>query len=327
MPAVELQPLSLGEILDRTFSLYRSRFWLFVGILSIPELFLVVVGIFSGRFMQGQKGFGTPSSPPPTGPQMLEFLSTFALLMVVTLIAYFAIYAFALGATTVAVSRVYMNLRASIAESYRSLRGRIGRLLGLTFSVLLITFSPMIAALVLILLAFRLGSAGGTSGAIMAALLGMVGFLGMFGAMVLMVWLWLRYSLAIPALLVEDLRVLQALRRSALLSRGNRGRIFLLALLMAFITYAATILFQGPFIVMSMISASRGGEIPLWVTALSATCGGIGQTLTGPLMMIGLSLFYYDARVKKEALDLQIMLREVSGGASNPGEIPPAVPA
>src|SRR5579875_3627754 len=31
----ELRPLSLGEILDRTFALYRSRFWLFAGISMI----------------------------------------------------------------------------------------------------------------------------------------------------------------------------------------------------------------------------------------------------------------------------------------------------
>ena len=31
----ELRPLSLGEILDRIFALYRSRFWLFAGISMI----------------------------------------------------------------------------------------------------------------------------------------------------------------------------------------------------------------------------------------------------------------------------------------------------
>src|SRR5438445_11789474 len=36
-PAVrhELRPLTTGEILDRTFFLYRSNFWLYVGLASI----------------------------------------------------------------------------------------------------------------------------------------------------------------------------------------------------------------------------------------------------------------------------------------------------
>ena len=39
MAALDLRPLSLGEILDRSFSLYRENFWLFVGIVAIPHLF------------------------------------------------------------------------------------------------------------------------------------------------------------------------------------------------------------------------------------------------------------------------------------------------
>ena len=43
MPAPDLCPLSLGEILDRTFSLYRRNFLLFVGITAIPQLFVLVM--------------------------------------------------------------------------------------------------------------------------------------------------------------------------------------------------------------------------------------------------------------------------------------------
>ena len=33
-----LRPLSTGELLDRTFSLYRSHFGLFLGIFALPHL-------------------------------------------------------------------------------------------------------------------------------------------------------------------------------------------------------------------------------------------------------------------------------------------------
>jgi hypothetical protein len=36
MADLDLRPLSLGEMLDRTFSLYRGHFWLFIGINSVP---------------------------------------------------------------------------------------------------------------------------------------------------------------------------------------------------------------------------------------------------------------------------------------------------
>ena len=32
MNTFDLRPLSVGEILDRTFTLYRRHFWLFIGI-------------------------------------------------------------------------------------------------------------------------------------------------------------------------------------------------------------------------------------------------------------------------------------------------------
>ncbi|MGH9811917.1 MAG: hypothetical protein ACRD4T_02160, partial [Candidatus Acidiferrales bacterium] len=42
---IDLRPLSLGELLDRTFSLYRNHFWLFVGITAIPYLLLLGPGL------------------------------------------------------------------------------------------------------------------------------------------------------------------------------------------------------------------------------------------------------------------------------------------
>lgn len=33
-----LRPLTTGELLDRTFSLYRAHFGLFIGIFALPHL-------------------------------------------------------------------------------------------------------------------------------------------------------------------------------------------------------------------------------------------------------------------------------------------------
>ena len=45
METVELRPLSLGELLDRTFTLYRRHFWLFVGIMAVPSSFTIPVNV------------------------------------------------------------------------------------------------------------------------------------------------------------------------------------------------------------------------------------------------------------------------------------------
>src|SRR6266851_6073031 len=47
MAALDLRPLSLGELLDRTFFLYRRHFLLFVGIAAIPYSFFFVLNLTS----------------------------------------------------------------------------------------------------------------------------------------------------------------------------------------------------------------------------------------------------------------------------------------
>ena len=45
MSEVDLRPMTLGEVLDRSFKLYRSNFWLFAGIIALPFLVLLVINI------------------------------------------------------------------------------------------------------------------------------------------------------------------------------------------------------------------------------------------------------------------------------------------
>ncbi len=45
MPALDLRPLSLGELLDRTFFLYRRNFFLFIGIAAIPYSIFFVLNL------------------------------------------------------------------------------------------------------------------------------------------------------------------------------------------------------------------------------------------------------------------------------------------
>src|SRR5690348_638129 len=44
-PRYDLRPLSTGEVLDRTFQLYRSHFLLFVGLALLPAAVSAVTGV------------------------------------------------------------------------------------------------------------------------------------------------------------------------------------------------------------------------------------------------------------------------------------------
>ena len=78
------------------------------------------------------------------------------------------------------------------------------------------------------------------------------------------------------------------------------------------ITYAAVVLFQGPFFAAAMLAGldtSRG----FWLNVVGGLFGTIGATLTTPFLIIGLALMYYDARIREEGLDLELTLAALDG--------------
>ena len=53
----DLRPLSLGELLDRVFTLYRNHFALFVGVMAIPAAVQIPTNLYS-RKTQFTTNFG-----------------------------------------------------------------------------------------------------------------------------------------------------------------------------------------------------------------------------------------------------------------------------
>ncbi len=96
-----LRPLSTGELLDKTFSLYRSHFAMFAAIMAIPMLVFVSLDLII-------------NAVAPLG----------GLGSLMVLPVYFTVYLFALGAVVYAVDDLLKDVPASARGSYRRLRGR-----------------------------------------------------------------------------------------------------------------------------------------------------------------------------------------------------------
>ena len=67
MPAADLRPMSLGEVLDRTFNLYKQNFMLFVGITFLPFLLLFIFQVGMAALQLSQLSgirAGTPANIP-----------------------------------------------------------------------------------------------------------------------------------------------------------------------------------------------------------------------------------------------------------------------
>ena len=112
-----LRPLTIGELLDRTFFYYRRHFVLFVGIAALPSAFLLAVQLAMVFVKPTGGSFVTP---------VLSLLMAFVYLVTTTL---------AHGATVVAVSQILLERETNVAEAFNSIRPRIGELIIISINV------------------------------------------------------------------------------------------------------------------------------------------------------------------------------------------------
>lgn len=134
----------------------------------------------------------------------------------------------------------------------------------------------------------------------------------------------LRYALAVPACVVEDLTARKAIRRSIELSKGSRGRIFVLFLLVGVIKLGLVGITQTFFLAAVF---KNHGQISPWISAASQVVAFFTNTFIGPIGAAGIALFYYDQRVRKEGYDIEWMMQAAgltppARGAFDPAEWP-----
>jgi hypothetical protein len=194
---------------------------------------------------------------------------------------------------------------------------------------LLVGFGMAVVILISVYIMRRLELTGtvapgrGQARLIIAIITGLVIGLTYLAGIVLWFFWALRYAVSIPALLLESLGVLAALRRSVHLTRGRRWQMLVAIFLCTIIAYVGVIVFQGPFFMTMMVSA-RTGHLPGWLTYVYAMSGAIGGAITGPVLLIVLVLCYYDTRIRKEAFDLQFMMSSLDQPVPAPGTGSPA---
>lgn len=297
--AYELRPLSLGEVLDRTFAVYRAHFWLFAGIASLSGAVQLIANMIQLLVYRG-----VVIRPGFVGVAALERQAGGA----VTGLLFFMATAVTQAATVWALSEVYLGRQATIAASMRAVIGKWLRYIGIAlwqaWSLLWLPMLVMIPGVVLLVLGkTRLGTG-------VTAVGGVLIFLGATAGLAFGVIFFLRNMLGVQAAVVERLKVCTAMRRSKVLSSGAKGRIFVV-LLIAWCLFMVAAVVEMPMAFIIGFGALRG-ERHILAQAGVLVVNFVAHTLVSPVALIGLSLVYFDQRVRQEALDLLLML---GGGA------------
>jgi|HubBroStandDraft_1064217.scaffolds.fasta_scaffold46780_2 hypothetical protein len=320
-----LRPMSLGEILDRTAQLYRTNFVLFAGIAGVYSGVLLVLNL-------GQIGLQQLLLHLHMAKQLPLFTLGF-LVLILPLMFIFA--GAAVAANNRAVAWVNLGQPATIRGAYAGTLPRLGRYLWLMTMVAFLIYIPFIFLFIgyfVFLFAYArphaLFAAGGANANPQATIVfllvtGVFSLLAL-GATIYAVIMALRYSLAIPASVIEDLKARRAIRRSIELSKGSRGRIFVLLLLILVIEIGLVTISQLFFIVAMFAAAKHRAEIPVWMQIAQQIVGFLTNTFIGPMYATGLTLFYYDQRMRKEGFDIEWMME--AAGMTAPAS-PPATPS
>jgi hypothetical protein len=177
------------------------------------------------------------------------------------------------AATIMAVSNLHLDREASIGSSYSLARPSMLRVVGISMGVAIATGIALM-------------------------------FLIVPG-----IYLALAWSLSIPVTVIEGGGLNASTKRSKSLSKGSRGRIFVVALLMIVLTWVVSALIQFGFLASSGVVGLHDPASRQALTVVVQAAGGfISTSLVGPLLTIALTLVYYDQRVRKEGFDLQLMM-------------------
>jgi len=138
-----------------------------------------------------------------------------------------------------------------------------------------------------------------------AILLGIAMFFGAFAILIGAIYLYLRYFAVAPVLLLEGTDTTNAFHRSRDLSRGFKWRIFGTMLLSWLILWAV---FIGLEVVVAFLPVS-----PLARQVVNP----VAQILVSPLVLIVLTVLYYDQRVRKDGFDLEVARRDLAPAAAH----------
>jgi hypothetical protein len=285
-------PMTVGQIIDRTFTLYRNNFLRFITIVAlvyvpVALISIVVMVSFVMSWSEQMEALQQPGSHA-------EEFSAGAFVQIMVLL-YAAVIFVQLGqelckaALTKGVSDSYLGIEPTVGQAVKTLLRRGGFVL-IAFVLLGIVF---LAGLAL---------------CIVPGLIFMVFW---------MIWL----SLTTQIIVVENLGPLAAMSRSKQLVSGNAGKVFVLAFLLWLLTMLVSgLLGQVGQLVGRLVFPDSQVEQVI-VGQLSGT---IGQILAMPIVSIAMVLLYYDLRIRKEGFDLQ-MLSQTLGTQGMPADGQPPV--
>jgi len=277
---LDLRPMGIGEILDRSFRLYRDNFLAFFGILLVVNGSIYVVQHLAllAASLLGQAGGATAAA---IGAAAAGGMAGIVALVLTPL---------AQGALTLAVSERFLGRQLPVKEAYKRIMPRFLSLLGAGFFVWVVVVLGML-------------------------LLILPGVYFLFAFLLTSVIVVLEGKKAIAAMgrSRELMRVKTEKGFFTFRSNTAKASIILLiifSLQIVIVVIAAVMVALIAAAVHSPMGAGQAG-LPWAAQAVINGVTTLLQTTTAPFYTIAIILLYYDIRIRFEGFDLEMMAKSL----------------
>lgn len=258
-----MRPLEVGDLLDETFRMYRRHFVLFGGISVILAIpSAALFGLVFGSL-------GSIFQQTNTQTTDFSFLTPLLVGLGAGLIVELLIVPFSMGAVMYAACESALGRQVTPG----GILSGVGR-----------RYLPLLGYWVLLLVSFYV-----------SAILCLV-------PLVLWTWVFVGWSVVVPAMFVENIGLGGALSRSWRLVEGRWWRTFLVLFLIAIIWYVVQFALQA-FLQLGQVLLTLVVS-PFIATAIASASAQVVSALAAPILQIAIVLIYFDLRVRKEGLDL-----------------------
>ena len=305
-------PMTFGQILDRIFQLMRANWRLFVGIALAPAAGIIAYyAVVIAAFFPALKPLILQQQPHLSLMTMVWFAVTYVLGIVLMVV----IYALYEPAAVYAALEANAGTRVTIGKAWAVAWRKAGRYIWLAILRALIVMLPIMVFGGVIAGTVGISLARGQGGSNPYAMIMLFPLLMLFyvGAMVYAVLVMLRLVLAVPACVAEDVSAWTAIRRSNQLTYGAKGRLFLLALLMYAIAYAAFLVVEMAIFFVGAIAVLVGmalhltmapwGYIGIGVAAVVFACAYLlWMACIAAAYSTLFALVYQDQRLRMEGV-------------------------
>jgi len=299
-----LRPMNLGEILDRTFQIYRSRFWLFICIACMPVfawelLYSITSSLFHVHAID----------------QPLRHFGTLLWNFILSQINFYAFFIFVFVSVSAAVKATSSSVLGTGFSATSSLRFAAVRWRRYTWIAFLVASACLVIVETESTIRWTVGwivtDVASSVGRRLAWAIPTLATAATVTGWALMLWVFARISFSIPATAFENLRGIGSLQRSWKLTTKSWKNVWLtLAGLLAGLwisNWALEFLFGQVMYFLGDVLHIPDTMRNLY-RPVTFVIGTTVYILLGPIYPIAITLFYYDQRIRREGYDIERLM-------------------